>query len=73
MIAESSIRDVMPRAVALRNGLHQIPELGFSEYKTAAAIRAELARLGISFPISFPVTAARISTTFRKAEKATRG
>src|SRR5205807_8276819 len=28
---------------------HQIPELGFQEYKTAQAIRAELKRLGIAF------------------------
>lgn len=32
----------------LRHQLHQIPELGFEEFKTAAAIRAELDLLGIA-------------------------
>lgn len=35
------------RAVELRHRLHQIPELGYEEFKTAAAIRAELNLLGI--------------------------
>ena len=35
------------RAIALRHRLHQIPELGYEEFKTAAAIRAELDELGI--------------------------
>ncbi len=35
------------RAVELRHRLHQIPELGYEEFKTAAAIRAELDTLGI--------------------------
>lgn len=38
----------MPRLVNLRHALHQIPELCYQEYKTAAAVRAELDRLGIS-------------------------
>ncbi len=33
----------------LRHRLHRIPELGFQEFKTAFAIRAELGRLGIPF------------------------
>jgi amidohydrolase len=49
MVGENSIREALPRAVQLRHGLHQIPELGYSEYKTATAIRAELTRLRISF------------------------
>jgi amidohydrolase len=35
-------------AVELRHRLHQIPELGYREFKTAGAIRAELDRLGLS-------------------------
>lgn len=35
------------RAVELRHRLHRIPELGYEEFKTAAAIRAELDSLGI--------------------------
>ncbi len=37
------------RTAELRHRLHQIPELGFAEFKTAAAIRAELDRIGIKF------------------------
>jgi amidohydrolase len=36
------------RAIDLRRQLHQIPELGYEEFKTAAAIRAELDVLGIA-------------------------
>src|SRR3954469_4080779 len=35
------------RAADVRHALHRIPELGYEEVKTAAAIREELARLGI--------------------------
>ena len=49
MTIESSIQTQLPRTIELRHGLHRIPELGFQEHKTAAAIRAELSRLGISF------------------------
>jgi amidohydrolase len=37
------------RLADLRHALHRIPELGFEEHKTAAAIRAELDRLGIPY------------------------
>jgi amidohydrolase len=36
------------RVIELRHRLHQIPELGYEEFKTAAAIREELDRLGIA-------------------------
>ena len=36
------------RAIDLRHQLHQIPELGYEEFKTAATIRAELDALGIA-------------------------
>jgi amidohydrolase len=35
--------------VALRHQLHQIPELGYEEFKTAAAIRGALDRLGVDY------------------------
>jgi amidohydrolase len=44
---ENSVREVHPRIADLRHRLHQIPELGYQEFKTAAVIRAELDRLGI--------------------------
>src|SRR5436309_1185559 len=37
----------MPYVIGLRQVLHRIPELGYQEFKTAAAIRAELDMLGI--------------------------
>ena len=42
-IDESSLR----RVAALRHRFHQIPEIGYEEFKTAAAIRVELDALGI--------------------------
>jgi amidohydrolase len=44
-----SIRDRhLPALIDLRHRLHRIPELGYEEHKTAAAIREHLDRLGIS-------------------------
>ena len=37
----------VPKLADLRHRLHQIPELGYEEFKTAATIRAELDPLGI--------------------------
>src|SRR3954465_14686566 len=39
----------LPRAIDLRHRLHQIPEVRYEEFATAAAIRAELDRLGIEY------------------------
>jgi amidohydrolase len=41
-------------AIELRHRLHRIPELGYHEFKTAAAIRAELDRLGIAHTDGVP-------------------
>ena len=43
----SLIEKSLHRVVDLRHRLHQIPELGYEEVKTAAALRAELDVLGI--------------------------
>ena len=41
-------------AVRLRHRLHQIPELGYEEFKTAATVRAELNDLGIAHVDGIP-------------------
>ena len=39
----------LQQSTSLRHRLHQIPEIGYEEFQTAAAIREELRRLGIPF------------------------
>ncbi len=48
MSHETLLNQVTTSAIELRHKLHRIPELGFQEFKTAAVIRQELDRLGIS-------------------------
>jgi len=48
MIVDELIASELPVVTELRHRLHQIPELGYQEFKTAAAIRGQLDRLGIS-------------------------
>jgi amidohydrolase len=50
----TAIDAVLPAAIDLRHRLHQIPELGYAEHKTADLIRAELTRLGIEFVAGVP-------------------
>jgi amidohydrolase len=54
MSAPSAIEIATARAVELRHRLHQIPELGYEEFETAAAIRAELDHLGLSHVEGIP-------------------
>jgi len=49
MNLQSAITAVLPEITDLRHRLHQIPELYFQEFKTAAAIREELVRLNIEY------------------------
>jgi amidohydrolase len=49
MIVEDLISAQLPLCAQLRHRLHEIPELGYEEFKTAAAVRAELDRLGIEY------------------------
>ena len=48
-VRDDVLASVLPAAIGLRHRLHQIPELGYAEFKTADLIRGELARLGIEF------------------------
>lgn len=47
MIVAAHIEKSLPRVINLRHRLHQIPELGYEEFKTAAMLRAELDSLNI--------------------------
>src|SRR5215472_6344619 len=49
MNIDSAVAQQSAQAVGLRHALHQIPELGYQEFKTSSAIRAELRRLAIKF------------------------
>ena len=51
MPVQDLITSQLPLTTDLRHRLHQIPELGYHEFKTAAAIRAELTRLNIPFTV----------------------
>lgn len=49
-----TIESLLPLVIGFRHHLHEIPELGYEEFKTAAAIRAELDALGIAFVEGVP-------------------
>jgi amidohydrolase len=48
MDLDETINSAVATAVRIRHRLHRIPELGYEEFKTAAAIREELDALGIA-------------------------
>ncbi len=54
MTLHTSIESSLPRVIDLRHRLHQIPELGYEEFKTAAMLRAELDMLGLSHVDGIP-------------------
>jgi amidohydrolase len=47
MIASAPVEESLRRATAIRHRLHQIPEIGYEEFKTAAMVRTELDALGL--------------------------
>src|SRR5262245_38219705 len=49
MNVQSLIDNQLPAAIDLRHRLHQVPELGYEELKTAAIVRDELDRLGLKY------------------------
>src|SRR5947207_1830096 len=49
MNAAGLIESRHAQTASLRHRLHQIPELGYEEDKTAAVIRSELDKLGIKY------------------------
>src|ERR671921_651115 len=54
MSTEASVERAARLAVDVRHRLHQIPELGYEEFKTAALIRAELDALGVAHVDGIP-------------------
>ena len=54
MTVEAPPQPALSSLAALRHRFHQIPELGYQEFQTAAAIRAELDALGIAHTDGVP-------------------
>ena len=54
MSVDALIQQQMPGMIELRHRLHQIPELGYQEHKTAQTIRQELDRLAIEYVSGVP-------------------
>src|SRR3954469_4112084 len=48
MLTSAPVEESVKRVAAIRHRLHQIPEIGYEEFKTAALIRAELDALGVA-------------------------
>src|SRR4051794_13827957 len=51
---DAVIEKLIPKLANLRHRLHQIPELGYEEVKTAAMIRAELDAIGVHYVAGIP-------------------
>jgi len=69
MNCESLIHASLPAAVELRHRLHQIPELGYAEIKTAATIREQLDRLNIPYVAGVTGAATATVATLGDASK----
>ena len=54
MSVESAVESHLGASVELRHRLHEIPELGYEEFKTAAMIRAELDARGLEYVDGVP-------------------
>ena len=54
MSTEALVREQVPAVIDLRHRLHQIPEIGYQEFKTAELIRSELDRRKISHTDGVP-------------------
>ena len=59
-------KNLSERLITLRRQLHQFPELGYQEYKTAELISGELKRLGIDHKTTIAKTG--IVATLKKGE-----
>src|SRR5689334_22372239 len=53
-LTATSDRTDLKHWIDLRHRLHQVPELNYKEFKTAAIIRAELDALGIKYIAGVP-------------------
>jgi len=54
MSTEALVEKSVARVAELRHRLHRIPELSFEEFKTAALVRGELDRIGLSYVAGVP-------------------
>lgn len=54
MSIDASLEQAARKAVAVRHDLHQIPELGYEEFKTAKLIRSELDAMGLAHVAGVP-------------------
>lgn len=59
-------KDLFDRLIAIRRQLHQFPELGYQEYKTAELVSGELKKLGIDHKTSIAKTG--IVATLKKGD-----
>ena len=61
-------QDTLNELILIRRKIHENPELGYKEFKTAALLAAELTKLGISFESAVANTHTGIIATLTKGE-----